>query len=279
MSCDEIRFDLPLLAVGEASGGATAAIEDHLETCETCRDEFTAFRHTIATLQSHASEPPPAEVRRTVLATVEAAKLGPLLEYLVEPPRSALKDSVMAAAQSDSDKRPHRASVIPMRPRPERLVRILAAAAVVAAAFAVGTIADLGGGKSRPSADGSKVPPGHETQVLALEGMGPTTAHVRHYRHDNFRITYSVEGFEPTPTGFHYAVWVRGEPGDVAVGTFRLKRPDDFEIPFAVGVNPTEYPRFVVTLEPNDGDPTLNGQEITTGRFDPRTVHHGDYND
>lgn len=123
------------------------------------------------------------------------------------------------------------------------------------------------------------MPEGHKTQIVGLEGMGPDELEVRHYRHDNFRLTLSTDGFEPTLAGFHYAVWVRGSDGDVAIGTFRIKRPDDFEIPFALGVNPSEYPELVITLEPNDGDPALTGEIVTSGEFDLETVHHGSYND
>ena len=127
--------------------------------------------------------------------------------------------------------------------------------------------------------DAEGIPAGHQTQVVALSGSGPSRAIVDHYRHDNFRITLSVEGYEPTPPGVRYAVWVRGAGGDVAIGTFRLKRPDAFRIPFALGVNPSEYSELVVTLEPNDGDPELTGEVVTQGSFDPATVHHGTYDD
>ena len=79
--------------------------------------------------------------------------------------------------------------------------------------------------------------------------------------------------------GFHYAVWVRGETGDVSIGTFRLQRPDDFDIPFALGVNPSEFPELVVSIEPNDGNPRLTGEVVTSGQFDLDRVHHGIYED
>ncbi|MDP9068018.1 MAG: anti-sigma factor [Actinomycetota bacterium] len=278
MSCNDVTIDLPLYARNDPALD-TAKVERHLETCGACREELTTFRQAILGLTSFGTGPPPAELRAAVLGSVEAARLAPLLDHAVEPPRPELKRSVLAAVGREPPEGTGRATVTTLEPRRQKIARLLAAAAILTAGVALGSAIEIGEKPAGEVAEDNKIPRGHETQVIALQGAGPASAVVDHYRHDNFRVTLSVEGFDPTPPGSHYAVWVIGSAGEVAVGTFRLQEPDDFEIPFAVGVNPTEYPRFAVTLEPNDGDPGLDGPIISEAGFDPATVHHGTYNE
>ncbi|MBA2725517.1 MAG: anti-sigma factor [Actinobacteria bacterium] len=232
----------------------------------------------MITFHSYGVDSPPAELKPVVLGIIEAVVLGPMLSHAVEAPSPRLKRSVMAAVELQREQATQPAQLVGRGPRRTQIARFLAAAAMLL----IGVIAGVALGPDEPPgqdvAQGPNIPEGHETQILEVQGMGPPVVEVRHYRHDNFRLTLSVEGYEATPVGFHYAVWVRGEPGDVGIGTFRLKRSDDFEIPFAVGVNPTEYPDILVTLEPNDGDPALTGDVVSEAHFDLETVHHGGYN-
>ena len=277
MRCDDVRIELPLYA-RDGAGGEMGGIVHHLDSCPGCREDLRELRETIALVKESAGERPGAELRSAVLGAVEATSLGPLLAHATAPPPAALKRTVMAAIEREAGGSPS-ASVTRLAPRRLQAARILAAAAILVAGVVLGSTIVSDRGPVVESAGPGTIPEGHETQTVALEGAGPATAEVRHYRHDNFRITLSMDGFDTTPPGHHYAVWVRGPEGDVAVGTFRLKAQDDFEIPFAVGVNPTEYPQLVVSLEPNDGDPALTGEVVTEGRFDPATVHHGSYDD
>lgn len=276
MDCKEVRIELSSMVRGELSPRRRSEVEGHLASCDGCSWELAELESTLALVGAAGVSAPPQELRATILGTVEAANLSSLLSLAVEAPPRRIKEEVMAAARADSQE--ESSTVVPFVDRRRtQLARALAAAAILITGFVLGSAltADDGSGNK----DLASVPEGHETQILQLQGMGPPDASVRHYRHDNFRVTLSVDGFEPTPSGFHYAVWVRGGAGDVAVGTFRLQRPDDFVIPFAVGVNPTEYPEFVVTREPNDGDPVLTGEILTKGSFDPVQVHHGTYDE
>lgn len=285
MGCETVREELPLLTRGEIGSDRERELQEHLATCESCRAELSEVE-SLLTLVGAAGVPAPgSQLRDSVLGTVEAANLSSLLDLAVQAPPAKVKESVMAAAQQAAeaaapDDAPGApvATVSALSGRRRRVAQALAAAAILIAGVVLGSTLLGDGGGDMPDA-ALNLPEGHETQVLGLEGMGPSDATVRHYRHDNFRVTLSVAGYEVTPAGFHYAVWVRGAQGDVAVGTFRLKGEDDFDIPFAVGVNPAEYPEFVVTLEPNDGDPALTGAVVTEGSFDPDRVQHGQYDD
>lgn len=271
MDCEAVRIELSPLSRAELGSEQRSEVQRHLASCPACRSEFSELQSLLALVGSVGVSPPSRDLRASVLGAVEEANLSSLLNLAVETPPTRIKEEVMAAARGESPK-----SVPFLVRRRRQLASALAAAALLLAGFVLGSAITAGdeGGKTDLA-----VPEGHETQILELEGMGPPGASVRHYRHDNFRVTLSVEGYEPTPSGFHYAVWVRGSAGDAAVGTFRLKRADDFEIPFAVGVNPSVYSRFVVTLEPNDGDPALTGEIVSEGRFDPVRVQHGNYDD
>jgi hypothetical protein len=246
-------------------------MDRHLASCSACRKESEEVNDGMNAV-GRFGQIPPDDLRHAVLAAVEAEQLRPLLNHAVGTPSAETKRAVLDAARSETDG----ASVTSLASRRNVVQRVLSVAAVLMVGLIAGSVIQ----NSDPAgSNGGSIPAGHETQVVALEGMGPERAEMRHYRHDNFRLTLSVEDFPPTPAGAYYTVWVRGEAGDVAIGTFRLKSDDDFDIPFAIGVNPSEYPEVVVTLEPDDGDPALTGEVVTKGRFDPNTVHHGSYNE
>ncbi len=274
MNCEEMRIDLPFRLRDELDRAKAEKVDAHLVDCEDCRNEQSGFTGVMPLLERYGVTVP-SDLRHAVLSSYENERVVDLMPRLVERPGPHVRRSVMGVIAAEKSSVPARdGKVLRWRSRTQR---VLAAAALVAAG-AVGGYALTGSGPEGPT-DLGGVPLGHETQVVALSGAGPGEASVRHYRHDNFRISFSVQGFPATPTGHHYAVWVRGPKGDVAVGTFRLQREDTFLIPFAVGVNPSDFPQLVVTLEPNDGDPNLTGEVITTGDFDLGSVHHGSYDE
>lgn len=276
MKCDAARIELIPQARGELDEVSSRVVADHIQSCAACQREVAALTDVVAVVSSLGAAPPDG-LRPTVLGAVATEQIGAALRsYGAEPPRTGLRRDVLEAVAAQGTRDQDSVTPLPLR---KRRPALLAAAAIISVLVVAGTVLWLGPDPRQPPVAEGEVPVGHETQVIALSGMGPGDASVRHYRHDNFRVSLSMEGYAVTPPGSHYAVWVRGGGGEVAIGTFRLKTADDFVIPFAVGVNPTEYPRFVVTLEPNDGEPALNGEIVTRGRFDPTTVHHGSYDE
>lgn len=277
MDCEQVLIELPSLLRGELGPELESEVQRHLAGCDRCRTELVELESTLTLVSAAGVSSGSPELRASVLGAAEAASLSSLLSFAVPPPPARIKEELMAAAEATLPAAS--GTVVPLvRSRRTTVARVLASAAILVAGIVLGSTV-FGNDRADRTDLAGEIPEGHETQILALVGMGPPEAMVRHYRHDNFRVTLSVEGFEATPAGSHYAVWVRGDDGDVAVGTFRLKRDDDFKIPFAVGVNPSEYPAFVVTLEPNDGNPLLTGDVVTEGSFDPSQVHHGRYDE
>ena len=278
MRCEDARFQMAVLT--ELDDEERYEAQAHLSSCAQCRAEKTAIDTSLQLLQQHAVTGPPQHTRASVLGVIEMAELAPALEHAAAPPPSRLKTSVMQVIEDERRGSSQSTVVVPISSRRGRFARSIGVAATLLILGAgIGWI--IGANDDAPPrvAVGPEMPEGHETQTLPLDGMGPDQLEVRHFRHDNFRLTLSVEGFEPTPAGFHYAVWARGDAGDIALGTFRLKREDSFDIPFAMGVNPSDFPDIVITLEPNLGEAALEGEIITEGSFDLATVYHGTYED
>ncbi len=288
MSCDRIAPELPLYIREELPEEAQASVAEHLGRCEACSEEAAQVAAVMDALgKSHL---PPPDLREGVLAAIERERLASLRLHSAVPPPD-LKGKVLAAARGSDPLQAARSN----RTSNRRRTALLASAAalvfgIVVAAGAM-RISDLqerlevagqptnekDGDPQGPGSGQDGVPKGHKMQTFTLAGDVTATGHLDHYKHDNFRLTLSVEGFDAPPTGHHYAVWLRGPGGDVPVGTFRLIREDNFNIPFAIGVDPVEFPEIVVTIEPNDGDPVLTGETISSVVLNPDQIHHGTY--
>jgi anti-sigma factor RsiW len=99
------------------------AFEAHLARCPECREEVRSLRETAAALAAQVAQPPPAELRRRVLAQVAQTPQEPPVVVPLRRPRAA-EQTVAAEA--------------PERARPKPWLRIAAAAAVLVAAVGGG---------------------------------------------------------------------------------------------------------------------------------------------
>jgi hypothetical protein len=167
---------------GDAAAYVMGALNDqevapflrHAECCAICRDEITALQ-VVADMLPAAVSPmtAPRGLRRRVLATVyEEAEL------------------MRAAGTARATPRARRRT---WRPVP-RAFQGLAAAALVAAGIAVGTVA-LGGGPARPV-----------NRVVVASTTPPTTAllHV-----SQGRTELDVSSLAAAPKGRVYEVWIQ----------------------------------------------------------------------
>ena len=172
---------------GDAAAYVLGALEEHevapflrhADGCAICRDELASLQ-VVADMLPAAVSPvsAPRGLRRRVLATVyEEAEL-------------------FAAAGSRSASPGRRTRTRRPVPRP---FQALAAAALVAAGIAVGTVA-LGGG-----------PTAAPNQVIVASATPPTTALLRV---GPGRTELDVSSLAPAPKGRIYEVWVQrgGEP-------------------------------------------------------------------
>jgi anti-sigma-K factor RskA len=275
MKCEQVRPELFGLINAELDEVEFERVRSHCLSCSSCASEGDALRSTIASLQSAAPIALPTELKSAVLDAAANDEMGRrLAEAVPVLPPDRLKERVLSTVRAEGADRPERAvhrKVIRLRPREW----VFAAAAVFALVFGgfMWLRLDDGGTGTPPG----RIPRGHDMQTFALEGRVDSEATLTHYAHDNFRLSMSMSGYDPNPAGTYYAVWLRGPRGDVALGGFRLKRPDDITVPFAIAVDPAEYQTVLVTLEPEDGDPLLNGEVVSRGVLDREMIHHGTY--
>lgn len=282
MSCDDFRPDLTPYHLGDLAPEARAPLGAHLESCPACRDDLAGIGETISLVRRYvpAAEVPSA-MKEGALALVEAERVRNLLGGAgLHAAPADLKARALAHATAGD-----RSAVV--RRLPSRAGRaVLAAAAVVAAVFAFtyrSQVAEIAG--ERDSAqeiasrlEGQTGPAGHPVQTLALAGEGVSAGvELYHFRHDNYRIVLDLEEMPVTPPGHHYEVWLTSPTGEVSVGSFRIKAEDRFTNAWVVGVDPADFPGLVLTVEPNDGDPSMSSRVLARAAIDPQEVRHGSY--
>lgn len=277
MNCEEVRADLVAWIRDELDFARANDIAQHLQSCSACAEEQAELEETMTILVLASPAEPPANLRSTVMTAMIAENFAPELRRAVPGlPPTELKAKTVAAARRDQPGSIRRSSRLSSF-RPREIA--FAAAATVAIVFASVTWLQLQDARrsttGAPSEEG--IPRGHNMQSFVLKGDVESKAGLAHYRHDNYRLILSTAGYEVTPPGFQYSVWLRGPQGDVPLGGFRLKRQDDFTVPFAIAVDPVQYPQVVVTLEPLDGSPALDGEVVNSATLDVRSVHHGEY--
>ncbi|MFJ5829115.1 anti-sigma factor domain-containing protein [Streptomyces sp. NPDC093089] len=74
-------------ALGALDPGERAAFEDHLRTCEACRQEAAEFEATAARLAAAVSQVPPAAAKAQVMAAIDGVRqLPPRVPTPVAPP-------------------------------------------------------------------------------------------------------------------------------------------------------------------------------------------------
>ena len=110
-------------------------------------------------------------------------------------------------------------------------------------------------------------PVGQTLQLVRMEvaSVPPedTTVELVQYDGTGYRVEMDSP-IAPPPEGHYYELWMIGASGRVSCGTF----PGGSFHHFPVGVDPEEYPYLQITLEPEDGDESMNGVVQWEGRLD-----------
>jgi hypothetical protein len=251
----------------ELADAEATEFQEHLSACHDCSAELAAFRALAERLDAARLQVPPRDLKYDVLARAHADDLGPLVQpVLASRPPTKLKKKVLAGIARAPGSR-----------AAKPVAWGLAAAAVVAGAFAVTSAAQLRRTEDRlddvrdraEAAVDQIGPVGRTMQTLTLgAGDSETTASLVHLRHDNFRVVLDTEDMTVSPPGYHYELWLYGRRGEISMGSFRLLRPDELRVAFPVGVDPAAFPHMVVTLEPDDGDPAMSQQVVAHALLD-----------
>jgi anti-sigma factor RsiW len=206
------------------------AYEEHLRTCERCREELAALTETATSLAYAVEAPAP-------------------------PP--ALRGRILEAARAE------RSNVVPFRPR--RVPQLATAAAAVAAMVAVA----LGVWAFSLRSDLDETREALERQqdvapVLAAPGARSVElagADGRLVVAPGGEAALVVSGLDPAPTGHGYEMWVirGGQPR--SAGTFRV---EDGGAVVRLGRSMPMGSEFAVTLEPDDGTEKPEGEALIT---------------
>ncbi len=117
MNCERIREQLPVLLDDRLATAAAAEIRAHLEGCAECRREFTTLSQTLAALDAMPAPSPTPRLRAKVYAAIAAEQHALALGARTPPSASAPR----------------------ARPRWFQLLQPLAAAALLALGFFLGT--------------------------------------------------------------------------------------------------------------------------------------------
>jgi len=95
---EKFADDLTLYALNELAGEERLAIEQHLQTCASCRRELEMLRSDLGLLGLSSSGPqPPARSRQRLMRTIAAEPRGVSLEQPLPAPKKSWWQEVMPA--------------------------------------------------------------------------------------------------------------------------------------------------------------------------------------
>ena len=254
--CDEVRLDFHSYLMGELPPPAAQEVRRHVDSCSGCRAELArvAGVHKLL-VDAPLEHSPGARLVDEVFALVELDRVGRLaseVSLAPEPP-----DGLERAALE-------RAGVV--GPRRSRATTMLVPA-LGAATLVLGFL----GVNWRYEADRMREdlgPVGQTMQLVQLEGAtaprDSTTVELVRFGDTGYRVEMPG-AVSPAPDGYYYELWMVGASGRVSCGTFT--GGGSFHH-FPVGVDPAQYPYLQITLEPEDGDESMNGTVLWEGRLD-----------
>jgi anti-sigma factor RsiW len=236
------RHDTGAYVLGALDERDRAAFEEHLRSCEGCREEVDELRVAADALPLAAEQlVPPPELRDRIMAVVrdEAAVLaaaGPEADVPARPARAALPVRPSGATPW------WRRALPALRPLPAAgLAAVLLGLGVVTGALVAG------GG------DG-------DARVVAAEVAPPSARAEVVVRDDRARLV--VAGLPAAPRGQVYQVWVQRPGGDPSPTDALFRTTADgrasVDVPAAIG----GVEKVLVTAEPDGGSPEPTGDPV-----------------
>lgn len=254
--CDDVRLDFHSYLMGELPPPVAQEVRRHVDGCAPCRSELEQVSSVHKLLVDAPLEhTPAARLEEEVFALVDLDRVGRLASEVplaAEPP-----DGLERAALE-------RAGVV--GPRRSRATTVLVPALGVAT-----VVLGVLGINWRSQADRMREdlgPAGQTMQLVRLQGDSVPPEDVELVRYDGAGYRVELDGpIRPAPDGYYYELWMVGAPGRVSCGTFVAGDPDTVHH-FPVGVDPADYPYLQITLEPEDGDESMNGTVLWEGRLD-----------
>jgi Anti-sigma-K factor rskA, C-terminal/Putative zinc-finger len=252
--CGDVRLDFHSYLMGELGPPVAQEVRRHVDSCDACAAELArvASVHKLL-VDAPLEHSPEARLEDEVFSLVELDRVGRLASEVplaAEPP-----DGLERAALE-------RAGVV--GPRRSRALTIL-----VPALGVTSVVLGILGINWRSEADRMREdfgPVGQTMELVRLEGASAppedTTVELVRYGGTGYRVEMDG-GITPAPDGYYYELWMVGASGRVSCGAFT---GGSFHH-FPVGVDPADYPYLQITLEPEDGDESMNGTVQWEGRL------------
>lgn len=176
----------------------------------------------------------------------------PVPDHGVPPLPEALKRRVLVAGAVDQ------------RPRRQPVRRFVAPAAA-ALALLLGLAVGSGAGPfGRGPAAGEVV-----VVQLAAVRSGATGQALLRAEDAVISVDLDVTGLEVPAGRQTYELWLVHDEGRVSAGTFRPGPGGDVDLDLAAAGPITRYNRVGITLEPDDHDPSRNGDTVIAGTLTP----------
>jgi hypothetical protein len=238
------HVDLAGYVLGKLDPAETEAFRAHLDGCAACRAELAGLEGIPDLLdQAVPAVPMPAGLRGRTLDAVRQAA---------------------AASAVDPAPAPAPAPVLPLAPRP-RFRPVWGAVALAAAAallLAILVPAVLANRVAPPSTVAMQAPGGQsygQIRVTPTKGGGRI-------------LDVALRGLDQPPRGSQYSLWAVADDDSERtpnrVGLIQFSTGPDRAVRFQTftTVPADRFPRFDVTLEPQDGDPGRNGPEVLLSR-------------
>lgn len=254
--CEDVRLDFHSYLMGELAPPDAQEVRRHVDGCDACRSELDRVGGVHKLLVDAPLEHSPgAHLEDEVFALVDLDRVGRLaseVSLAPDPPDGLERASL------------ERAGIVP--PRRSRAAKLLVPA-LGAATLVLGVL----GINWRSEADRMREdlgPVGQTMQLVRLSGDSVPPEDVELVRFGDAGYRVEMDGaIRTAPDGYYYELWMVGASGRVSCGTF-VSADADTVHHFPIGVDPAEYPYLQITLEPEDGDESMNGTVLWEGRLD-----------
>lgn len=244
--------------LGDLDPAEHTATRAHLATCATCREEADELRATAdLALLSGPTAALPADLADRIVSAISNQPDGAPADAAATTP--AAPPSRDPASTRPGGRRDDPRPTGRPRHNQARWARPVATA-VVAVVAIVAAVFGLRGGQ-----------PGVvelDTQLVAASGGGASVDVVVRRLDTGRAVDVSSESLPILPDAGLYELWFVG-PGDaattpnrVSAGTFHPDEDGITQVVLHAAVVPDEYPIVVITAEPKDGDPAVNGPEV-----------------
>lgn len=277
MNCDELRLELAGLATGDLSREQRAVIEEHLPTCTRCRRELEEIGQTIHLTQTTPlRDEVPGHLEREVFSFVEVDRMAALvskapLEH--DPPLTLERRSMEhsgALAGPPKARGWHRVAPV--------LAPGLAASLLIVGFLGANWYSDAADARQRLSrvdyrfgAWGELVQRFELTPSSESPAAWPSVeAELMRLPRDHFGLVLHLDDYPPTPKGHVCQLWLVGEAGErTPLGAFAVPVSHETRtIQVEVPVDPRDFPRIEVTLEPLNQEESMQGPKIMEATLD-----------